>query len=65
MMEVHSDLLPDLNQVVETKEVAIFVVPFFPVLQVRDGSAIRKRCGLPKVNQVDACHRRAVVNKQQ
>ena len=59
------DLSPEPDEVVESPQVAVLVVPLHPGGAVVDRHSLGEGDRLPKVDEMDAAHVSAVVDKQE
>ena len=58
------DLPPEADEVVESPEVPVLVVPLHPLGAVVNGHTLREGDGLAEINEVDTAHVCAVVDKE-
>ena len=64
-MSLKLQFTPQPDQVVQSIEIPVLVVPLDPLVVVRDGHALREGDGLPEVYHVDGGEAGAVVHEQQ
>ena len=58
------DFPPNFNKIVKTKQIAVFVVSFYPLCQMSYRYAFGKRCGLSKVDHVDRGQPTGIVHEE-